>query len=951
MGILGEDGYTITFSDGTIAVLRNGKDGKDGTDGVDGVDGKNGKDGTDGTDGKTPTVGIKLVNGIYYWTVNGELLLDDNGQPIPVTGNDGIDGTDGTDGTDGKDGITPFFGILDGHWVVSYDYGDTWKTLGLTSDTDYSAYIDPDKETDDYIVLVVGATEVQIPKEKAFSLNFTVGDNNGVDAGTTKSFPYTISGVNPSDEIDVDVIAIMGDWAAELIPSGNDAGTLKVTASESASAKITVYAANHKGKADIRTIVFEAGVLEGIYEAKDIDWEGGELDLAVRTNQKYNIFIPIDAEDWLTVEPETRVYEDNYKINVSKNETGAYRIAKLQLLNTLGKVVKTIVVVQYANPSEATDLASVVELPENTPVVVNGVTVVAASKVSTIITDGKAFSYVAGYTGTPGTVLNVTGTKKDDELGLGYIEPTAIAVAEAQPVEVDPKANYLYYGVGSNGYDYFYTSANGLLVEKDGVLTVAGYTEPQQFVIENPTQDVSALVGKFIAFSGWIKTVDYEYGEKEDMYLVMAEAHEVVFAEETNWTPFYGGPNSSESGYPEIVGNTVATPQEGVYYALTILHDEDVDKYGSLANLLMSGILETSDSFLYAMWYYTNIAHYSWEKAFGLLAHSETASDTWRLFDYGVHYAVAVGVDSEGRLTGKYAVTPFEKKDPAIHAAYEDFLGDWVISGSVVSISPKVEGQSYLIAGLPGYDGNNYPAIEAIYDAKKGKFTIMEQELKNYTNSNYGACKRIFQGVFKYGNGAYGYLWFNSDEYDDVPMQICTGGILEATGELVLNPGSCPYGAFVGMRYAWVIVNESSPYYRNGGSQDTIALPATLARPQIDMAAYNKWVGTWTVGSETWAVAAATEGKSYAVTGIGGSSIPFEAKFNATNNAFELYEQADVASITFTDPSTGEPVDASLCLYGNIQYQGKVYYWGEGTKIATAILGADNTATLTPRWR
>ena len=214
-----EDGYTITFSDGTIATLKNGVDGKDGINAKDGVgvasieeneagylitftDGKTIQvnHGQDGLDGKQ--VGVTVVDGVYVWTVDGEVLKDEDGNPIPVTGADGADGdtpkvsitliegeyywtVNGAvlkddagkpipvAGKDGKDGVTPQFGILDGHWVVSYDNGDTWKTLGLTSDTDYSAYIDPDKETDDYIVLVVGATEVQIPKEKAFTLTFT----------------------------------------------------------------------------------------------------------------------------------------------------------------------------------------------------------------------------------------------------------------------------------------------------------------------------------------------------------------------------------------------------------------------------------------------------------------------------------------------------------------------------------------------------------------------------------------------------------------------------------------------------------------------------------------------------------------------------------------------------------------------------------------------------------
>ena len=40
------DGYEITFSDGSKATIRNGKDGADGKDGANGTNGTNGTDGT-----------------------------------------------------------------------------------------------------------------------------------------------------------------------------------------------------------------------------------------------------------------------------------------------------------------------------------------------------------------------------------------------------------------------------------------------------------------------------------------------------------------------------------------------------------------------------------------------------------------------------------------------------------------------------------------------------------------------------------------------------------------------------------------------------------------------------------------------------------------------------------------------------------------------------------------
>ena len=59
--------------------------------------------------GKTPTISVKKdIDGIYYWTVNGEWLIVD-GNKVKAEGSDGEDGMDGNDGSDGTDGITPHF--------------------------------------------------------------------------------------------------------------------------------------------------------------------------------------------------------------------------------------------------------------------------------------------------------------------------------------------------------------------------------------------------------------------------------------------------------------------------------------------------------------------------------------------------------------------------------------------------------------------------------------------------------------------------------------------------------------------------------------------------------------------------------------------------------------------------------------------------------------------------
>jgi hypothetical protein len=123
-------GYTITFGKHDPITIYHGQDGKDGADGKDGQDGQNGS-------ANAPVIGVAQdTDGVYYWTLNGEWLLDDNGNKLPVSGKDGQNDTNGSNGQDGKNGITPQLKIEDGYWYISYDNGATWTQLGKATGED-----------------------------------------------------------------------------------------------------------------------------------------------------------------------------------------------------------------------------------------------------------------------------------------------------------------------------------------------------------------------------------------------------------------------------------------------------------------------------------------------------------------------------------------------------------------------------------------------------------------------------------------------------------------------------------------------------------------------------------------------------------------------------------------------------------------------------------------------
>ncbi len=93
-------GYTVNFSHGTPITVYHGKNGN------------------------SPVIGVQQdADATYYWTLNGEWLLDADGKKLRIIGQDG------EQGETGAQGITPQLKIENGYWQVSYDNGGTWTQL------------------------------------------------------------------------------------------------------------------------------------------------------------------------------------------------------------------------------------------------------------------------------------------------------------------------------------------------------------------------------------------------------------------------------------------------------------------------------------------------------------------------------------------------------------------------------------------------------------------------------------------------------------------------------------------------------------------------------------------------------------------------------------------------------------------------------------------------------
>ena len=135
-------GYTITFSKSGAVTIHNGKDGY------------------------VPALGVKQESegGVWYWTVDGEWLLDSKGGKVRASAEDG------EDGAPGQSGVTPTLKIVDGYWYVSYDGGKTWEEEPLgqaTGDKGYTMFAEVTYDEEYLYITMADGEKLTLPRTSA----------------------------------------------------------------------------------------------------------------------------------------------------------------------------------------------------------------------------------------------------------------------------------------------------------------------------------------------------------------------------------------------------------------------------------------------------------------------------------------------------------------------------------------------------------------------------------------------------------------------------------------------------------------------------------------------------------------------------------------------------------------------------------------------------------------
>ena len=257
-------GYTITFSDETTIVIKNGEKGDKGETGDQG---DKGDTGAAGVDGKTPTVAVKEVDGVLYWFINGE-----QGPAVYEE--------------------APVFTSVDGNLYVTYPGGEPQFVGALTGVSIFKSVVVNEEEGTVTFTFVGENGEAGdsfvLPLAEAFSLEIAASVGLAKDQ-TEVEIPYTVKGATETTVVDVLAVACEAVVEPEVIKVSKIA----------AGAQMLVFADNGEGKTSIRKVVFSGES----YSVEAVDYvisgEGGQVVVKGVSNVPFEVVIPAEAT-WLT---------------------------------------------------------------------------------------------------------------------------------------------------------------------------------------------------------------------------------------------------------------------------------------------------------------------------------------------------------------------------------------------------------------------------------------------------------------------------------------------------------------------------------------------------------------------------------------------------------------------------------------------------------------------------
>ena len=199
----------------------------------------------------------------------------------------------------------------------------------------------------------ISTVEDAIEQIKALDIIFGNTDELACLAGANASVDYTIVGGDEQTTIEA-----FGDggWSADIVAESATAGKVVVTAPSEISkrGKVVVLATSGAGGVAMKSLHFDEGVLTGVLDTYEVDWEACTLAVTLKTNLSYSVVIPADAQGWISIAETTRatVRTETTTLSIAENpEDMPARSAVVKLVGECGDVLQSFEVTQKLRPS------------------------------------------------------------------------------------------------------------------------------------------------------------------------------------------------------------------------------------------------------------------------------------------------------------------------------------------------------------------------------------------------------------------------------------------------------------------------------------------------------------------------------------------------------------------------------------------------------------------------
>ena len=262
-------GYEIEFTDGKKVTIKDGKDGAD-----------------------APEIGAtKDVDGIYYWTLGGEWLLDAAGNKVPA----GMG--------------QPKLKTEDGQWYISAD-GKEWALIG----PDVACTIKNVAVADDAVTFTLAdGTEIVIPLVQVIDITFDIPEEV-VYGEEELEFAYTIVGGTEKNR----VAAICSAGVVSVKATDANSGVITITSLTGADFECTVFVTDGVERTIFKTLKFRSGVFTTEEDEIYLAFDAATVTIPVATSMAFDVTIECD---WITVAAETKaeVKTEEIVLNVAAN--------------------------------------------------------------------------------------------------------------------------------------------------------------------------------------------------------------------------------------------------------------------------------------------------------------------------------------------------------------------------------------------------------------------------------------------------------------------------------------------------------------------------------------------------------------------------------------------------------------------------------------------------------